>query len=299
VDEKKIFHKLRRVYGIKPKHILILSALKDATPRSAHKIAQLTNIPLGRLYTFLNELTSFHLVQRTGKKPYAYFIENFNTAVIDFMRSQMNKYITAESEIIELMKGGAPEHIELIKSKKDYTHAHLKLIEESSKIRITCYHRSYPFILYPSNFDDFLLLRKAVVAWRPTISFVDPDALYIIFSTYQKAIDAGKEFEVICEKWTLLDHLEMIKKELGEEFYERYVKEMSDRLRKKKISVRALEEYLPMEIDLGDTNVVLAINHLNVSTGSVIRSPVVLDLYSTLFDQKLPRTKNLMEYLED
>ncbi len=64
-----------------------------------------------------------------------------------------------------------------------------------------------------------------------------------------------------------------------------------------KISVRVLEEYLPMEIDIGNRMLVLALSHIKMSTGIVLRSPAVRTLYSTLFEQKLPRTKNFLEYL--
>ncbi len=80
-------------------------------------------------------------------------------------------------------------------------------------------------------------------------------------------------------------------------FYRRYVKEIAERMRKGKISIRVLEEYLPMEIDIGNRMLVLAISHVKMSTGIVLRNPAVKSLYSTLFDQKLPRTRNFLEYL--
>ncbi|MBD3318749.1 hypothetical protein GF342_02480 [Candidatus Woesearchaeota archaeon] len=297
MDRERILQKLKEDYGLKNKHVLILRTVAQHTDIPADKLSRVTDIPLGRLYTYLNELCAMKLVYRTPRKPYRYYIEDFNHAVIDFMRHRMNKFIKAEGEVLELMKGDAPENIELIKSKEDYTHAHIKLISESKNIRLSCFHRSFPFILYPEKFEEFLDLRRAIADFRPTISFVDADALYIIFQTYRRAIEEQKKFDIIVEKWTLLDHISLIKDTFGESWFNKYVEQITALINQGNIKVRAIEEYVPMQIDIGDNILVLALTHLNMSTGIVLRSPVVRELYSTLFEQKLPRTKEFLEYL--
>lgn len=294
MDAELILHKLRQTYGIKEKHVLLVRQLQDGHPRSADELSKAADIPLGRVYSYLNELVEMQLVTRTGRKPYQYSIPKFSRAVIDFMRSRMSNYVQTESEVLDLMKGGA-EHIDLIKTRADYTRAHLNVIEESMHIRLTCFHRSFPFLLYPDDFEDFIRLRRSIVQFRPTISYVDPEALYVIYRAYQQALARNAKFEVIVEKWTILDHLTMVRENFSPEFVKSYVAHI--RKRAKTASIRVIEEYLPMEIDLGEKLAVLALSHLDMSTGIVSRSDAVRVLYSTLFDQKKVRTKDVTKFL--
>jgi len=299
MEREKILHKLKTVYGLKPKQLLILRTLSDAKPLTAEKLSRLTSIPLGRIYAYLNKLIAGRLIHKTTKKPYQYHVADFKKTVLDFMHSERDKYISTEREVLDLMKGDAPGQMELIKTKTDYAYAHLKLIAESRHIRLMCFHRSFPFLLYPAEFEDFLAFRREVVKFRETLSFVDPESLYLIYRAYHQALDRGKKFELIVEKWTVLDHLALFRKKFGEESFRSYLAYLKKFLRSGKVSVRVIEEYIPMEIDIGDMSIVLALSHLNLYTGLSLRNPGVFQLYNTLFEQKLARTEDILTYLRE
>lgn len=295
MEHETIFAKLKQTYGLKEKHILLLRALCDGTARPAEALTKNAKIPLGRVYAYLNDLVRMQLVERTERKPFKYVIANFNRAIINFMHSRMTEYLHTESEVLGLMKGGH-EHIDLIKTREEYTRSHLHLIEDSMHIRLVCFHNSFPFVLYPDDFDEFVHVRKYVMSFRKTISHIMGDGLYVIFRAYQKALARGAKFDIIVEKSAILNHLEMFKRELEPAFYARFIKHMEQRLRR--VMIRSIDEYLPMEIDIGDHMVVLALSHLDMATGIVSRSEHVRSLYLALFEQKCARAQDIQELLK-
>jgi sugar-specific transcriptional regulator TrmB len=290
---QRILEKLHHTYGLSHKQVLILKELATGRKIGAEQIARQTAIPIGRFYGYVNELIADGLVSRTTKKPYFYHVPDFNRAVVDYMRSKMQEYSEAESGVLDLMKG-APEEIFHLKGPDEFIRAHLRLVMESKHIRTECFHQSFPYLLYPPDFDQFLKVRAKVIKRRNPKSGVDREKMYLTFTTYQNAVKQGKVFETIVERTTLLKRLKAIKSALTKKEFAEYLLWVQQLL-STNVHIHISEEHGPLEMDIGDHQLVLALRHKDISTGISLRSRAVLKLYTTLFEQRVSRTTNLAD----
>ncbi|MFC1774893.1 hypothetical protein ACFLZN_01090, partial [Nanoarchaeota archaeon] len=60
MEKEKILQKLKDSHGLKNKHVLILKALSKGKQLTAENLSDVCQIPLGRIYSYLNELVKFH-----------------------------------------------------------------------------------------------------------------------------------------------------------------------------------------------------------------------------------------------
>ena len=283
--KEMMLKRLKQKFGLKEKHLHILKAL-DNKKLEASQISKSTEIPMGRVYTYLNELVNHRLIQRSPKRPYTYELTDLRTNVLGFMKTRIDDLITAQREVIDLMKEGTPDQVELINTKGKFTATHVRLIAGSKEVKLISIHRSFPFLLYPSHWQEFLKVRKQVMKYRPTISFTDTETAYLVYKTYSDALAKGTRFRVLLDKDALDDHLSILLESFGQEYVQNYIKDLHDKLEKYRIQARVLEEKSPMEINIGDREVALSLVHLQLTTGLLMTSQTMVQFYTTYFEKK-------------
>ncbi|MBW2999997.1 winged helix-turn-helix domain-containing protein [Candidatus Woesearchaeota archaeon] len=298
METDQVFKKLKEEFRLKNKHILILKALqfKDL---SAESLSKKTKIPLGRIYSYLNELADSGLIKRTNKRPFVYIASDLERNIINFMKKRIDNLVKSEAEVIGLMKETGSEQIDIISNQEKFTFAHIRLLSEAKKsIKITAIHGSFPFLLYPSNKNDFVKLREMIMSKRQTISFTDYGTSFLVYKSYKDAYEGGKQFNLLFEKSTFEEHIKLIKKFLGEEFLQKMITDLIERIKKYKMNIYIIDEYNPMEIDVTEKKVGISIRHMGVTTGILIRSSNAVKLYSAFFEQRLSRAEPILPYLE-
>jgi len=299
MDMNKLLLELKNGFGLRDKHIQIIKVL-DKWPLTADQISKQAEIPLGRVYEYLNQLIELKLIEKTSKKPYFYEIKDLNKNIIDFIKHRSDQMVESKSRVMNLMVGtGAPEHIEMIDTKEKYSLVHLDIVSESSEAKIICHHNSFPFALYPRRWDDFLATRNLVRKQRSTIAFADYNSIYLIFKTYKDIFDMKKTIHIIMERSTWDKTIEMFKEEFGTLYVRHYLREVEKRLLEGEVEVYLTEEYQPIEVDLNNIRVGVAIRHGELTTGIVVQSSKSLAVFHKLFDQAKSRSIPLLRVLDE
>lgn len=291
------YNALKQEFGIKDKEISILKAVVNAK-LTAKKICDATGIPQGRIYEHLNNLLSKGLIERSPKKPFIYFVANARQNVLLFMKDKIDGMVKAQSEVIEMMEKTGGEHIERIESGEGFTYTHLNMISSSKNFTMIGVHGSFPYFLYPANFNDFMKLRNLISSKRTTISFTDPERTLYVYKTYKKAENEKRKVTVIFEAETFLSHMDMIKKGLGKPFLRKMIDDGINRIKSGAGNVYIINEHLPFQIDVNERSVGVSIKHKGLTNGLLIYSSDAVKMYSNVIEQHKKRAKSLLPILQ-
>jgi len=293
-----LLNELKKGYGLKEKHIRIIKVLRN-WPLTAEQVAKQGDIPLGRVYEYLNQLIEFKIIVKTTKKPYFYEVKDLNKAVMDFMKHHSDKMTDTRRKVMDLMKGmGSTENIELVDSKEKYSIIHLDMVSEAKDLSIITHHASFPFALYPRRWDDFLATRNLIKKSRSTIAFADYNSIYLIFKTYKDAFDQNKTVRVVMEKSCWDNTINLFKEEFGPLYVKHYLKDIEERIKKDEIQIFLIDEYQPIEVDINDLRVGVAIRHGDITTGIIMQSPNAVGVFTKLFEVTIQRSSPLQKEID-
>jgi predicted transcriptional regulator len=294
----RVFEELREGFGLSDKHVLILNSLHEKD-LDARQICHLTKIPKGRFYNYINDLISFRLLEKSEKKPYKYSMKNADDKIMDFLKYRFDNLVDREKRVVEMMeKKAQKENIELVHSGDEFTYKLLQLMDETMKMENIVRHGSIPFPLYPAVYKDFQKVRDVILKNRPTLAHTSKPMTALIYKAYVDFYKEGKEFVAIVEKSALEYHFDIIKKNLGKAFLKSMIADIKERMKKYKIKIYVVDEYVPMQIFVTDKKVFMSIIHFGVTTGTVIQSDRLVNLYSEFFEDTVRRGKPIENYLK-
>ena len=103
---------------------------------------------------------------------------------------------------------------------------------------------------------------------------------------------------VLLERSTWEDMLKMLDDEFGKAYVKSYLEELKDRIAKETIEVFVTEEYQPIEIDINEYRVGLALRHEQVVTGLIIQGRSATEVFSKVFDQSVARSAPLKKIID-
>jgi sugar-specific transcriptional regulator TrmB len=299
MNKLKVIKELRDREHLTEKEYLILQELSK-NKLTAKELSKITKIPLGRIYDPLNELLEQKLIDKEGKKPCYYSFDDPHHKVIPFLKKKFNKFLEDENTIIELLEEPDSPKIELLKSKEDFTFYLIKALSSCKKgLKTVARHGSLPFIFYPSDKKSFVKLRDLINKKRTTIAHTTDTKATMVYNAYQEAIKEEKYFYAICNEETFLWHIELIKKNLGEEFLKRMIDDFKNRVKKREINMYIIKEYLPMQIFIIHNKVILFHIHLGVGSGIEIQNKETVDLYRGMFSDMIKRSKPVSSYFKN
>lgn len=294
----KVFEELREGFGLSDKHVLILSTIYEKG-LDARQICHLTKIPKGRFYNYINDLISFRLIEKSEKKPYIYSMKNADDKIMDFLKYRFDNLVDREKRVVDLMeKRTQQENIELVHSGDEFTYKLLQLMDETKHMDAIVRHGSIPFPLYPAVYKDFQKVRDVILKNRPTLAHTSKPMTALIYKTYVDFYREGKEFVGIVEKSALEYHFDIIRKGLGKDFLKHMISDIKERMKKYKITIYVVDEYVPMQIFVTDKKVFMSIIHFGVTQGTVIQSDRLVTLYSEFFEDMVRRGKPIESYLK-
>lgn len=294
---RQIIKELAVEFDLKGKHLLILDVLFDKD-LPALKISKITDIPMGRIYDFLNFLLLHGLIEKTSKKPYIYSMRNPTEKITNFLKYRFDDLVKKENKIFDLMqKKQTIERLETIHSGDEFTFKQVQLISECHEMATVVRHGSIPFPIYPSNSMDFQRVRDIVVKNRATLAHTTHEMTFMIYKAYKDASEKGKSFTAIIEKSALDFNLGIIKSRLGKAFLNKMIKDIKEKIKRYEMKFYVINEYVPMQIFITEKKVMLSIIHLGITTGIVIHSDEVVDLYKDFYDDMIERSKPIEYYI--
>ena len=288
---KDIIKELANEFDLKSKHMLILDALYDGD-LPAHEICRRTKIPIGRIYDFLNELLSYDLIEKISGKPALYSMANPSEKITSFLKHKFDRLVEKENRILDLMqRKQSIESMETIHSGDEFTFKQIQLLSECKAIKTVVRHGSIPFPIYPSDSTEFQKVREVIVKNRPTMAHTTHEMTFMIYKAYKDAYKKGKQFSAIIEKSALDFNLNIIKTKLGEPFLKKMIEGFKEKIKKYKIKIHVVDEYVPMQIFITEKKVLLSIIHLGITTGVLIQSDEVVSLYKDFYDDLVGKSK--------
>ena len=295
---EKVIKELGKNFNLNGKELLIVEALLEGSS-NAHNLSKTTNIALGRIYDYLNNLIKVRLVDRSEKKPYIYSIDKFDENIADFLKYNFEDMVQKQHRIMHLLEHRTKnfDEIEIIESGDDFSFRTIQLLKEAKFIKNVVRHGSVPFSVYPDKIDDFSKVRRIVIENRTTLAYTTPEMTLMIYQAHEEAYKSGKSIEYIVERQSLNSYLNLMKKKFKKEFYNKTIEMIKERLEKYNVKIYVLDEFVPMQIFVTDKKVFLALIHLMHTQGIILMNKTAEELYSTYFDDLKNRCKQITEYI--
>jgi sugar-specific transcriptional regulator TrmB len=295
---KDVINELAKEFDLNQKQLLILDTLYE-TNLSALALSKKTDIPMGRIYDFLNELLTYGLIERTVKKPYVYSMKNPGEKITHFLKYTFDNLVDKENRIFGLMhKKQKIEGLEMIHGGDEFTFKQIQLLSECNSIKTVVRHGSIPFPIYPSDRDEFQKVRNVIVANRMTLAHTSQEMTFLIHKAHKDANEKGKKFSAVIEKSALEYNLKIVKSKLGNSFLKKMIQDVKNKIQKYGMKMHVIDEYVPMQIFITEKKVMLSIIHLGSTTGVVMQSDEIVNLYMDFYDDMVARSKPIEEYLK-
>jgi len=283
--------------GLRDKHITIIQALYGKK-MDAKRLCIETHIPQGRIYSFLKEMIQVGLIRRSPKKPFIYSMEDVAEQISSFLRYKFDEVARKQERIIEYLEEKAPlEEIEIVSNGAEFASKVLQLLAQTSSLKTIVRHGSIPFTLYPDNIKGFESVRKIVLEQRVTLMHTTHETTRLIYRGVQSSMKKGNLLPSIMEKRALEATFQSIEKTLGKSFLHQMIAHLREKLKRHQIPLYIVDEYIPMQIFISAKKVFLSIIHLGVTTGIIIRSRRVVNLYNDFYDDMVARAQPIEDYL--
>lgn len=292
----KKLDKLKENYCLKDRHIAILRAL-NSKDMIAENIAEITNIPKGRIYDFINELFNLGLIVKIKSNPAVFSIKNFESQIHNFLKKRFGQEIEKNARIYELLeeKQDVPK-VSHFDGSDSYIEEVLKLFKESDLVRIICMKERTPFLLYPSNKEHFKLAREVINKKRKTFTGKGESA-YSLYKGYLDFIKRGKSLVFLTDKVSINKHFKNIK-QIGEKKFKKFLNELKDNLKNLNLKIFVVEN--PQYVNIIFTNKKSVINLASEKStiGFVIESHGLAKIYEGLCEDYQNDGIPLQKYLK-
>jgi predicted transcriptional regulator len=292
-----VYSILRKEFGLKEKHIIIMKALEGRRLR-ADKLCKATDIPQGRIYEYLNDLVEFGVVEKEGKKPATYTISDIKKNMVWFTKQRIDSMLHAQAEIMDTLKQQKRDAVEFVDGAYKFTQTHMHMLGESKKFKYMSVHGSFPYVFYPSGVNDFIKVREIVSHSRRTMLHSGSGTALLIYRAYMDALKAGKSISVLCEKEAFDFHMALFRKWLGRQRFRKVIQDVIKNFENLNVEAHVIDEYNPMQIDVNERQVCLSINYIGITNGILISSKQAVNFMNQVFDERVNRAKNVIQLLK-
>jgi sugar-specific transcriptional regulator TrmB len=290
-----LINELGKNYNIPDKQLRILKALefKDLTAR---EISKKTQIPIGRLYDYLNALLTSKLIDKTKKKPCKFSFKEKNEKVYAFVKNKFEEAITKESTILSVLEKSKTE-IKLITSKEDYIFECRRIYGEENNICFIERIMTPPYYLYPEDYADYKKVREYIGKKR-NVMLENTTLQNLYKDSYFENLNKGKKFIGIANKNAIISFVNILKKTLDKEKFESHIRKIINLLKTEKVSCRLCSEAFPYYMITTKNYVFLCFNMPENITGLLVRDVKAAQQFKEFFDSIYQKSEPLLPILE-
>lgn len=308
MDNKRIFEELQKDFNLRKNHILILDALsKDEY--TADRLAKETEIPMGRIYEFLNDLLNWKLVEKEEGHPAVYKVSNLKERILDFLRFQTEDVISRERKLISLIdEENETERTTIINGREELAFMTMKTTLESKQILSVVKYETIPTVFYPFEEEEFVKLRNYFgkkTGDKSAIFKGGVDASRLqLYRTNKEGYAKGKKVTYVMDRHSF-DHYVNLLRQLGPKRMKEVLRTIIHQFDQyKNVKVYVVEKNLPISIRIYDNSrVLIRIVHLDAPMGIFIQSKKVASFYNSffedLFSQAVPASKLMKKILSE
>ena len=290
-----IYTSLRKEFGLKDKHIAIIKELENKE-LSAEDVCRRALIPAGRIYEYLNVLVENGIVKKSAQRPFKYTIPDLKHSIIRFTQNRIDDMMRLQSEMMYQLREA--QQVRVVQNAMAFSQAHMSMALEGNVFKIVCIQGSFPYLLYPRDFNAFMRIRDIVTRARSTISRAGHDMAHLIYKAYQEALEAGKRLMVVFDKQTFHFHMKLFRDALGHDEFVVLLKDIIQKLEAYDAEVYVVDEASPLQIDVSEKRVCLGLRYVGVTTGILIEGAEAVLFFNRAFDEKVQKAQDVLPLLK-
>ncbi|MBI4043665.1 MAG: hypothetical protein HY393_02565 [Candidatus Diapherotrites archaeon] len=142
---ERVFDLLKADFDLKDQHVQILKVLMHGN-FAAEDVAQKTNLPMGRIYGYLNDLVSWQLIEKRFH-PSMYSAENLDQRVTDFLDRQYQLLNRKRESLLEELS--LPEKVEIFTNVDEFKDKFYGFLKDSTFSYYVDVGTAVPLIFLP------------------------------------------------------------------------------------------------------------------------------------------------------
>ncbi len=300
----EILSVLKRDFGLRKNHILILEALQQSD-NTAEALSRSTGIPLGRIYGFLHFLESETLIDKSPQHPAVYSFQHKQEKLNDFLLHRFDRFLDAEAAIAHLLeKQNLKEETKVIDTSKEYVLETFNMLKEGGELKIIVRNTSVCPDLYPFDKKEFLKVRLLVEEKRKkkqktTLSSgTHPSStLFMLFHEHTRK---GFKIDYILTKQGVDLYFDILFKLFPRRFVHKIITEILARLHTyPNVKIHIVDDFIPYNLYLSPTRVQLVLTHGGgVLSGFASNNSGAVSVYSDLYESIKKRSRSIASYLQ-
>jgi len=295
---------LKSEYNLKSNHLKILKVL-ETKKLNAYEISAATKIPMGRIYSFLNEMVEKDLILKDSTKQKAiFYIDNIERRLRSFVDLQATEILEKKARLIRTIENEKTNvNIHVIKNPVEYYLERMKLDSITEKYDWVCTGIFLPEIFYPGDARAGL---RAVQRWfrkyEPLWSYSLSEEMInnLPLRNFNSLLEKGVKIRFLIEKEALVSYFKIYSTELGKNKAIEKINELKHLLNKyKNLQIRLTND---TDIDFGLSGGKVFFNIFNkfFNLILVIEDKDSYNLYESLFERSFNRIKdNVLEILDE
>ncbi|MBI5884464.1 hypothetical protein HZB89_00010 [archaeon] len=278
------------------KQVEIINALsrQDLT---APELCKTAKVPLGRIYSYLNELIRLELAEKTSGVPSRYSIKSISRGVTKALDASFNAFLEKRRKIASLVE--QPQETVFIDSKIDLTNELIKIWYESGRINAVYNQLSVPLFLYQHDKQAFLEDRQFVAKDRDTIIEAQEHLNSLFFDANYQAYVGGARLNYVACKHALDFYFNLIKKYYGREELRKRINEIKENMKRfSNVKIRVLDEPNILHFYVTQDKTIVTFARTKGTIAAIVSfDKKLIKFYQNLFENMLARTTSFESYL--
>lgn len=293
---KEIVHEITKRYFLSSFEENILLALENKE-LTAVNICELTKIPKGRIYYFLNLLIEKKLIEKNDKNPATYSTKDFEEKVSDFLdrKELSNRFL--ERDMLTGLSQIIDGETRIIHNADNYKKAVIEIFKESKAINLVLRKKNIPPLFYPQDEKDYIAIRKELAKLRETFTG-QGTASYL----YHKWInDLSKHVKIRCvvAKDSLSSYLNIARKYFGQVKFNRFIADVLAEINSRNMVIKVVEESYPYHLYISGDRAIFALIYRKSIVGFDTNSKRIVEIYENIFKDLYAAGMPLRDFMKE
>jgi sugar-specific transcriptional regulator TrmB len=289
----EVLTKLKELYELKDAHIRILSVLNEQS-LTADELCRETYIKKGIIYSLLNELIEYELIDKTFTVPHKYITKGIE-GLSNFVDHNFNNLIKNQLNIISHLYHKKQETmIQPIIDIKNLISTFTKAINKSKYCRINERTSAVPLFFFNCLNKDTI---KELLPISKQVLYNISEKDYIDLMQNLREKHNSNEFRYILHISGVSNYLRNVRKLLGDKNLRDIIKNIITYISENKIKVRISNRDNPYYIFIGDTELIISIISGKKLNGILTKNQEFIEFYKDFYDNEFAESEKLVDYL--
>jgi len=284
-----------KIYDLSEKQTRILKAL-EFEDLTARKLSKQTQIPIGRIYEYINNLFSLGLISKSKKKPAVYSFSNKEDKIQNFIKNKFKETAEKEARVLSILEK-SPGEVKLLTAREDYILESRRIYDEEDKFFFIERAETVPFYFYPEDDEDYKRVRKFIKKKRELT--LGNDSLEKLYKdNYFCNLKKDKKFISITNLKSINKFFEIMKRALGEEKFKKNVRRIIRLIESKNIHCKIVKEEYPYYLVITKNLVLICFFTSGKVINLLIRDKGVAEQFIVFFENSYRNADYAAKFLK-